>query len=76
MAAKTDQHEDKASTLIEDLTVNQDGEVRGGQLIGVGELQEPSISKMLDSASSSPIARSDNNQHGTHVAGTIGATGN
>ena len=76
MATKTDQHEDKASTLIEDLTVNQDGEVRGGQLIGVGELQEPTISKNMDASSSSPIAPSDNSQHGTHVAGTIGAMGN
>jgi hypothetical protein len=76
MTTKTCQHEDKASTLIEDLTVSQDGEVRGGQLIGVGELQETIISKNMDSTSSIPIARSDNNQHGTHVAGTIGSMGN
>ena len=71
MANKTDQKEDNASALIEDLTVNQDGEVRGGRLIGVGELQETTISKALDS--SNPF---DDNSHGTHVAGTIGAMGN
>ena len=67
MATKTDQQEE-ASTLIEDLNVNQDDEVRGG--IGVGELQETSISKM-STDSSNPIASAIG--HGTHVAGTIAA---
>ena len=65
MATKTDQQEE-ASSLIEDLNVNQDDEVRGG--IGVGELQETSISKM-STDSTNPSA----NGHGTHVAGTFAA---
>ena len=63
MTNKTDQQEE-ASSLIEDLNVNQDDEVRGG--IGVGELQEVSISKM-STDTSNPSA----NGHGTHVAGTF-----